>query len=111
MSIQTEYVRAPTTGFRLRFCMVAARIVDRLIGSQLTVSRLSCAQQRNLSTYPVPQNAPHVKAGMKPDPRLSEEWGRHGSRIFRIGVNVLNFPEGQRPKATDVSPWYGVYHH
>jgi hypothetical protein len=28
---------------------------------------------------------------------------------FRIGVDVLNFPEGQRPKATDVSPWYGVY--
>ncbi len=37
--------------------------------------------------YPVPQNAPHVRAGM----------------------NVLSFPEGQRPKATDVSPWYGVY--
>jgi len=37
--------------------------------------------------YPVPQNAPRVSAGM----------------------NVLNFPEGQRPKATDVSPWYGVY--
>ena len=37
--------------------------------------------------YPVPQNAPHVSAGM----------------------NVLNFPEGQRPKATDVSQWYGVY--
>ncbi|MBI4487582.1 MAG: TIGR04283 family arsenosugar biosynthesis glycosyltransferase [Deltaproteobacteria bacterium] len=37
--------------------------------------------------YPVPQKAPHVSAGM----------------------NVPNFPEGQRPKATDVSPWYGVY--
>ncbi|MBI2087475.1 MAG: DNA polymerase III subunit alpha [Deltaproteobacteria bacterium] len=37
--------------------------------------------------YPVPQNAPHVSAGM----------------------NVPNYPEGQRPKATDVSPWYGVY--
>ena len=37
--------------------------------------------------YPVPQNAPHVSAGM----------------------NVLNLPEGQSPKATDVSPWYGVY--
>ncbi|MBI2087312.1 MAG: hypothetical protein HYT78_01060 [Deltaproteobacteria bacterium] len=24
-------------------------------------------------------------------------------------MNVLNFPERQRPKATDVSPWYGVY--
>lgn len=33
--------------------------------------------------YPVPPNAPHV--------------------------NVPNFPEGQRPKAADVSPWYGVY--
>ncbi len=37
--------------------------------------------------YPVPQNAPHVSAGM----------------------NVVKFPEGQRPKATDVSTWYGVY--
>jgi len=37
--------------------------------------------------YPVPQNAPYVSAGM----------------------NVPNIPEGQRPKATDVSPWYGVY--
>ena len=25
------------------------------------------------------------------------------------GMNVLNFPEGKRPKATDVSQWYGVY--
>src|SRR3990167_9458507 len=25
------------------------------------------------------------------------------------GVNVLELPKGQRPKATDVSPWYGVY--
>jgi len=24
-------------------------------------------------------------------------------------VKVPNFPEGQHPKATDVSPWYGVY--
>jgi len=24
-------------------------------------------------------------------------------------MNVPNFPEGKRPKATDVSPWYGVY--
>jgi hypothetical protein len=39
------------------------------------------------SLYPVPQKAPHVSAGM----------------------NVPNFPEGQRPKATDVSTWYGVY--
>ncbi len=37
--------------------------------------------------YPVPQNAPHVSAGM----------------------NVLNFPKGQCPKAADVSLWYGVY--
>ena len=36
--------------------------------------------------YPVPQNAPHVSAGM----------------------NVLNLPEGQSPKATDVSPWLTV---
>ncbi|HZD40741.1 MAG TPA: ATP-dependent Clp protease proteolytic subunit, partial [Terriglobales bacterium] len=37
--------------------------------------------------YPVPQIAPSVSAG----------------------TNVPNSPEGQRPKATDVSPWYGVY--
>ena len=24
-------------------------------------------------------------------------------------MNVLNSPRGQRPKTTDVSPWYGVY--
>jgi hypothetical protein len=24
-------------------------------------------------------------------------------------MNVLNSPRGQCPKATDVSPWYGVY--
>jgi len=37
--------------------------------------------------YPVPQNAPHVSAG----------------------INVPKFLEGQGPKATDLSPWYGVY--
>jgi hypothetical protein len=37
--------------------------------------------------YPVPQNAPYVSAGM----------------------NVPKFPEGQCPKATDVSPWHGPY--
>jgi hypothetical protein len=37
--------------------------------------------------YPVPQNAPCVSAG----------------------INVLNTLQGKRPKATDVSPWYGVY--
>ncbi len=24
-------------------------------------------------------------------------------------MNVSNFPEGKRPKAIDVSPWFGVY--
>ncbi len=24
-------------------------------------------------------------------------------------MNVVRCPEGQRPKATEVSPWYGVY--
>src|SRR3972149_5898830 len=43
--------------------------------------------REGLEIYPVPQNAPDVSAGM----------------------NVLDFPEGQCPKATDVSPWYGVY--
>jgi len=46
--------------------------------------------------YPVPpveslqverQNAPHVSAG----------------------INVVKFPGGQRLKATELSPWYGVY--
>ena len=37
--------------------------------------------------YPVPQNAPYVGAGM----------------------NVPNIPKGNAAKATDVSPWYGVY--
>ncbi len=41
----------------------------------------------NTGIYPVPQNAPQVSAGM----------------------NFVRCPEGQRPKATDVSPWYGVY--
>ncbi len=40
----------------------------------------------NADVYPVPQNALYVSAGM----------------------NVLKFPGG-KPKATDVSPWYGVY--
>jgi len=44
-------------------------------------------KKSHLPLYPVPQNAPHVSAGM----------------------NVLELPKGQRPKATDVSPWYGVY--
>ncbi len=26
-------------------------------------------------------------------------------------MNVVRCPEGQRPKAKDVSPWYGVYFH
>ncbi len=41
----------------------------------------------NIFIYPVPQNAPCVSAGM----------------------NILNSPRGECPKATDVSPWYGVY--
>ncbi len=45
--------------------------------------------------YPVPQNAPHVPARALAG----------GS----AGMNVLDFPEGPCPKATDVSPWYGVY--
>jgi hypothetical protein len=40
-----------------------------------------------LDFYPVTQNAPHVS----------------------VGINVLYSRKGQCPKATDVSPWYGVY--
>ncbi len=53
------------------------------------------SSRASYTIYPGPQNAPDVSAGM----------------------NVLGFPEGPRPKATDlsagaqagVSPWYGVY--
>ena len=38
--------------------------------------------------YPEPQNTPEVSPA----------------------INVPNFPEGKRPKSTDVGPWYGVYH-
>jgi threonine dehydratase len=34
-------------------------------------------------------------------------WPGFGLRSY--GVNVLNSLQGKRPKATDVSPWYGVY--
>src|SRR3989338_7026110 len=58
--------------------------------------------RKYFSFYPVPQNAPHVSAGMNPvrsQPKPQTQ---------SYGVNVLNVPKGQRPKATDVSPWYGV---
>ncbi len=53
------------------------------------------SSRASTTIYPGPQNAPDVSAGR----------------------NVLGFPEGPRPKATDlsagaqagVSPWYGVY--
>lgn len=52
---------------------------------------------------PVPQNAPHLSVGMNPERvGLAREPGS-------LGVNVLNFPERQHPKATEVSSWYGVY--
>jgi dTDP-4-amino-4,6-dideoxygalactose transaminase len=58
--------------------------------------------------YPVPQKAPYISAGMNPDPKLSRGAQTPATENFRIGVNVLN-PERHCPKATDVSPWYGVY--
>ncbi len=45
------------------------------------------SSRASYTIYPGPQNSPDVSAGR----------------------NVLGFPEGPRPKATDVSPWYGVY--
>jgi len=60
--------------------------------------------------YPVPQNAPHVSAGMNPVPTLLRENYTLSIQPGWNGVNVLELPKGQRPKATDVSPWYGVYH-
>ena len=59
--------------------------------------------------YPVPQNAPHVSAGMNPVPTPPSENDAFPTQRGWNGVNVLDFPEGQCPKATDVSPWYGVY--
>jgi len=58
--------------------------------------------------YPVPQNAPRVTAGMNLDPTSPSENDALPIQHGWIGVNVLNFPQGQLPKATDVSPWYGV---
>ena len=59
--------------------------------------------------YPVPQNAPHVSAGMNPVPTPLRENYTLSNQPGWNGVNVLELPKGQRPKATDVSPWYGVY--
>ncbi len=61
--------------------------------------------------YPVPQNATHVPAhalaggstGMNPVRSQLKP------RPQSYGVNVLDLTEGPHPKATDVSPWYGVY--
>jgi len=60
-------------------------------------------QGPTLDVYPVPRNAPRVSAGMNPVRSQPEP------RPQSYGVNVLNFPEGQRPKAPNVSPGYGVY--
>ena len=57
---------------------------------------------RRRAVCPVPQNAPCMNAGMNPV-RL---WPGFGLRSY--GVNVLNSLQGQRPKAREVSPWYGV---
>src|SRR3989338_11406211 len=62
-----------------------------------------------ISIYPVPQNAPDVSAGMNPVPTPLRENYTLSIQPGWNGVNVLNFPEGQRHKATEVSPWYGVY--
>ncbi|MFQ5929911.1 MAG: hypothetical protein ACE5MK_09440, partial [Acidobacteriota bacterium] len=59
--------------------------------------------------YPVPQNAPCVSAGMNPVPISPRE--NHALPVQNSwnGVNVPDSLQGQCPKATDVSPWYGVY--
>ena len=59
--------------------------------------------------YPIPQKAPHVSARMNPVPTPPSENDAFPTQHGWNGVNVPNLPEGQRPKATDVSPWYGVY--
>jgi hypothetical protein len=46
---------------------------------------------------------------MNPVPRLSFDNELCHSKNNWNGVNVPNFPEGKSPKATNVSPWYGVY--
>ncbi len=76
--------------------------------------------------YPVPQNALHVSSVMNPVRSQPKP------RPLSYGVNVPNLPEGHHPnpvphspkvssakppeattwygtKATEVSPWYGVY--
>ena len=53
--------------------------------------------------YLVPQIVPHVSAGM--NPVRSQPKPRSQS----YGVIVLDFLGGQRRKATDLTPWYGVY--
>ncbi len=61
--------------------------------------------------YPEPQNAPDVSPGINPIPNSPRE--NHALPVQNSwnGVNVPNFPERKRPKATDVNPWYGVYLH
>jgi len=50
-----------------------------------------------------------VSAGMNPVPTPPSENDAFPTQHGWNGVNVLELPEGQRPKAMDVSPWYGVY--
>ena len=62
------------------------------------ISQKTVMSPQDQPVYPVPQNAPHVSAGMNPERAgLSKESGSYG-------VNVLELSKGQRPKATDVSP-------
>ncbi len=48
--------------------------------------------------------------GVYPEPPVeSLQVERQNAPDMSPGMNVPNFPKGKRPKATDVSPWYGVY--
>ena len=46
---------------------------------------------------------------MNPVPRPSFDKTFYPIQNIWNGVNVPNLPEGTRLKATEVSPWFGVY--
>ncbi len=62
-----------------------------------------------LNVYPVPQNAPCISSEMNPVPKSPRENYALPVQNSWNGVNVPDSLQGERPKATGVSPWYGVY--
>ena len=66
-------------------------------------------EREDFCRLPRTTERPVPGAGMNPVPTLPR--GNDGFAVQRDwnGVNIPNIPEGQRPKAIDVSPWFGVY--